>query len=1051
MLEELLILVAGLATGFCLHSQIAQVRRKRQLPKDSTGAAEELNKLPYADIALEKNSSSDYFSEIELNQKGLKNFDASDLIRHAACQDSFFNMVLGMIPCQVFIKDSQDGFRYKIANRNFIEYYQLEEKKVIEHPDEDIFDPEVARELRRHDKEVCATPGKVFRYDEDISFRRRGREIFKSLKVCFETNDHHRYLLGICVDVTDLNKMIQRERINNEALSQAVTESDFQNIVGKMARTLKEELGCSRVVYLNYSPEEELNLFYEEYDSELSSIKDSGLKNHEMFWNSHLDRLHDSNLIMYEDLSKVSEAAEILCQYSNYSIKSLAAVPIFVEGKLLGALLVSYSAPHVFSEMDKDFLYSVSRIVSLVAIRDRQSYYMQRTERENQALLDNISIPLWLYNSSGCIIKTNNAADRILGTPEKKIPFSCQKLLHCEEQCELCIVRKVFENNKTAHKKCWYQNKSYLIEANPISESETGTIRGVVSSFYDVTELEDLISSRQIINDCLTNLVREDDMRQAMQKSIREICEHLGASRCYIVQFNTQAKTVSCFLEYSPGFEPISDHIQNHPYSTEKKWEEYFMEHPVIYFPNQESILTEKGLASYYENFIKFNVQSIYVHRILLNGKLWGYVSAMYEHVPHVLSDSEKDFFSSIAYCIELMVVRQQYQNRILAALRQAENADRAKSMFLASISHEIRTPLNAVIGFSELLKDGSLPQKTKSDYLNAISESGSALLALINDVLDLSKLEAGQMVFNLSEVDFTDLVREVGNIFLSKCRERKLYFKIDIVKDLPLVKIDKLRVRQILFNLVGNAVKFTENGSITVKVEFDKVSEEKGTLRFSIIDTGIGITEEDQKRIFQMFVQAQAVRGTQAEKNGTGLGLAICKQMIEKMDGELLLKSEIGKGSEFSVLLHEVSWSELKLEEVPPLQEDKEFKLLESKNILVVDDVVLNLKVISAMLTVMNQRVLIAHNAKEALNLLEKNPVDFLLTDLWMPGMNGAVLANKIRQSGKYPNLIIVAVTADVEGDSNFDMSAFDRVLTKPIAPDKLKNIISCSTQKNE
>ncbi|MDD3587576.1 MAG: response regulator, partial [Thermoguttaceae bacterium] len=182
----------------------------------------------------------------------------------------------------------------------------------------------------------------------------------------------------------------------------------------------------------------------------------------------------------------------------------------------------------------------------------------------------------------------------------------------------------------------------------------------------------------------------------------------------------------------------------------------------------------------------------------------------------------------------------------------------------------------------------------------------------------------------------------------------------------------------------------------------------------------------------------------THTQNHGTGLALAICKRMIEKMSGEVLLNSIPGKGSEFKVILRDVPWTTHKIEnvEIPPTEPPVALSV--SKRVLVVDDVAMNLKVMSALLNKLGQHVITSTSADEAWNILQNTPVDVLLTDLWMPGMNGAELTSKIRQSKKFDNLVTVAVTADVQGEKTFDMSAFDFVMTKPVTIDKLQRFIA-------
>ena len=374
----------------------------------------------------------------------------------------------------------------------------------------------------------------------------------------------------------------------------------------------------------------------------------------------------------------------------------------------------------------------------------------------------------------------------------------------------------------------------------------------------------------------------------------------------------------------------------------------------------------------------------------------------------------------------------------------EAKQAEKAKSYFLATMSHEIRTPLNAVIGFSEILKDGTLPPETQKSYLNDISVAGNALLSLINDVLDLSKLESGQMVFTPVETDFPALVKEVSMIFQQCFRDKKLK-NIIRINPMPTLLIDKLRMRQILFNLVGNAVKFTEHGHIEFSGSFTPVGDSSGTLCFSIADTGCGISEEDRKRLFQPFVQSNAIRGTQTAHNGTGLGLAIIRRMLERLNGEITLKSEPGKGSTFTVTMREIGYLVKHHVNEPDVSEPLSVSPLISGQVLVVDDISMNLRVTGAMLKKIGVDSVIANSPEAALKCLrENNRITLVLCDLWMPEMNGDELARKIRKLYPARMLKLVALTADTENGETFDMNAFDGILHKPVNVEALRKTVA-------
>lgn len=382
-------------------------------------------------------------------------------------------------------------------------------------------------------------------------------------------------------------------------------------------------------------------------------------------------------------------------------------------------------------------------------------------------------------------------------------------------------------------------------------------------------------------------------------------------------------------------------------------------------------------------------------------------------------------------------------QKKLTTALQEAQAASKAKSYFLATMSHEIRTPLNAVIGFSELLKGGDLSPEEQMEYLDSINLAGNSLLRLINDVLDLSKLESEQMVLMLQPTDLSALFREIQAVFQYKVQEKKLFFRMDCPNGLPLLKVDNLRLRQILLNLIGNAVKFSEQGGITLAADFRPGRDAaRGTLFIQVRDTGIGIAEEARHRIFKPFVQSDTIRDTHVY-GGTGLGLAICHRLAERMNGKIMLESEVGKGSCFIV----------RLDEVEPVTDSGERPAaacaeaptdLQKLRLLLVDDVPMNLKVLAAMLRKLDVESVCAGSGGEALNILQDDRnFEVVLTDLWMPGMNGVELAKKIRQNPLTARLPVIAVTADAESRDNFAIEHFAGLLLKPVTLEKLNEIL--------
>ena len=388
-------------------------------------------------------------------------------------------------------------------------------------------------------------------------------------------------------------------------------------------------------------------------------------------------------------------------------------------------------------------------------------------------------------------------------------------------------------------------------------------------------------------------------------------------------------------------------------------------------------------------------------------------------------------------------------------ALERAHVAEKARSMFFSSVSHDIRTPLNAIIGYSELLLGGIPDEQERSKALAGISTSGQTLLQLINDVLDLSKLESGKMVINPEPTDVRGLVSSVIRSVDVTVKNSDVELKEEY-GDLPFLEIDPQRIRQILFNLVGNAVKFTEHGEICVRASFRMDTDDgKGTFTLSVSDTGCGIAEEDKPIIMDPFVQL----GNSAKIRGTGLGLPICKQLAASMGGQLSFVSELGKGSTFTLELHDVksleclpdadgaTAAEQKLSDGQPSREKTREgqKPAKQYHLLIADDVPLNLAVLKALLKKIKVNdVETAVDGQDAWEKIQasKRPFDCVLTDIWMPNMNGKELVSTIRADKRFARLPVYAVTADVEEQKAFAERGFTGILLKPLTIDKLSKL---------
>ena len=347
---------------------------------------------------------------------------------------------------------------------------------------------------------------------------------------------------------------------------------------------------------------------------------------------------------------------------------------------------------------------------------------------------------------------------------------------------------------------------------------------------------------------------------------------------------------------------------------------------------------------------------------------------------------------------------------RAESATQIAEDAVKAKQQFLSNMSHEIRTPMNAIIGFTKVLLKTELSSKQK-EYLTAIKMSGDALIVLINDILDLAKVDAGKMTFEQTPFKMGLSISAMLHMFEPKIQEKNLKLVKDYDNRIPEVLLgDPVRLHQIILNLVSNAVKFTEEGTITVSVHLLDEDEEKVTVEFAVTDTGIGIAENKIEKIFENFQQASS--RTSRLYGGTGLGLSIVKQLVEPQGGSIQVKSKIDEGSVFSFTL---DFQKTNMRGRSGRSEIVRLDMaIKNIRVLVVEDIALNQLLMKTLLDDFGFEQDLAANGKIAIEKLKTKPYDIILMDLQMPEMNGFEATEYIRKTMN-SNIPIVALTADV------------------------------------
>jgi len=478
-----------------------------------------------------------------------------------------------------------------------------------------------------------------------------------------------------------------------------------------------------------------------------------------------------------------------------------------------------------------------------------------------------------------------------------------------------------------------------------------------------------------------------------------------------------------CFLDVNPEMEQLLGYHAAEMLG--KPFGDFWDKETNHMFSNAFCQFKECGIANNELHLLKKNGEKV---TIIINGRIQYDGKGKYIRSHCTLHD---------------ITERKRMETQLIAAKEAADAANRAKSEFLANMSHEIRTPMNAVIGFSDILAT-KITDKKQKNHLNSIQTAGKSLLTLINDILDLSKIEAGRLDIQYEPMNPQLIFTELQQIFSLKMADKNLEWIMEIDENLPkALFLDETRLRQVLLNLMGNAIKFTDSGY--VKLCANKIDTEEGhvDLILAVEDSGIGIPADQQVLIFESFRQqdGQSTR----QYGGTGLGLTITKRLVEMMNGQISVESVPNKGSRFEITLREV-----KMATTPNAKQEETFDLnnitFEKAQVLVVDDTESHRYLIEEYLSLVNLEVICAASGQEALQFVEESHPALILMDLRMPEMDGYEVTKHLKDNPNTADIPIIALTASVALNEKAKTEAhgFDGYLVKPISISELLRELS-------
>ncbi|MDO4559031.1 MAG: PAS domain S-box protein, partial [Planctomycetia bacterium] len=572
-----------------------------------------------------------------------------------------WEVTINSIPILFFVKDVDDGFRYVQCNRMFASFVGLTPEEVIGRTDLELMPvPEEShRTVDWHRRIVEGAETEEL--EENFTGADGVLHRFRTVGKLATGIGGKRLLLGVSDDITELSRVIQYEQVNSEILKYAVSETDFDRVLQRIVTTLLRTLACERVVVAACNQEGCLELRSEAYSEHLRPIREGSLKWHQEYWNRYLPEIRSHRFLFESDLLNIPDIQEILPQTSDYPKGSVASGSIFVDGELWGILAVSFGRKYDFSRSDEKLIQAMGDIITLAWIRSCQNEAVRRAEQLHQLILDNLNVPIWLYNTEGVIVTTNRSAEHLVGFSQIDTPpYSCRECLGCGFDEENCPVAQALRDDQP-HQMPYHRNgREYIIDARPVHD-ESGKTIYVAKSSVDVTKHHQLIGNQQVVNECLSFLIGERNADHAINQSLKRVCEHVGASHCHIFRFDSQTCEISCLAEYSRSGRSLFLQ-KGQPYAVEPDLESRFADGGILSFPDVQRSVANGEMTSWDGLIQKYDIRSMYACRIMQSEKFWGYICLVYVGAPYQFSGEDVDFFHSVAHCVELLLVHQQYQ-----------------------------------------------------------------------------------------------------------------------------------------------------------------------------------------------------------------------------------------------------------------------------------------------------------------------------------------------------------------------------------------------------
>jgi two-component system sensor histidine kinase/response regulator len=699
---------------------------------------------------------------------------------------------------------------------------------------------------------------------------------------------------------------------------------------------------------------------------------------------------------------------------------------------------------------------------------------LRQSEARFRALYESNSLSVVLSDESG-IFDCNSAAVQLIGYPRQeilgKLPAELSPPIQPNGQESMSLANQhtavAFEQG--SHRFEWIHRRADGTEfpaevwLTAVEVGDRKLLQAVVQDLTERKQAEAVLQHSLRVDNLLTSISRQfidQDVDTAINFTLQAIAEFLGTERSCIFEYSEQQGQFNLVREWrAVGIEPLFSRATNSFVEPFPWLDNQILRGNTVQISNVAELPPEAAFEK--TVFQSESIQSVVVVPTIHFGKVVGFLGTDVVNFCRNWKQEDINLLQRLGELIAIGRSRYKAEEALRVAKVAAETANRAKSAFLANMSHELRTPLNAILGFAQLMERDTTLTKRQRESLATINRSGEHLLNLINDVLEMSKIEAGRIVLNPAPFDLYQLLQSIQEMFKIRAEAKKLSLQVELAPNLPqYILADEGKLQQVLINLLGNAIKFTDTGGVTLRVGVGQGTLEiqnpkdilpTAHLLFEIEDTGKGIAPEELHNLFQPFVQTASA--TQV-KEGTGLGLTISRQFVQLMRGDIRLKSEVNRGStfDFDIIVELAQSSEV----APPIRKEKVIGLAKGQRvyrILVADDRKENCDLLTQLLNSIGFETRAVANGQEAIAHWQTWHPDLIWMDMRMPVMNGYEATRQIRAAeqrqstvttqSQYPRTAIIALTASAfeEQRSSILGAGCDDLIRKPFREEIIFN----------